>query len=208
MRWVMFRRGKEEPPSCSPNQDFVTGFTVQEAIAHGRHKLSSCYIRLLLEQCQLSLLSQCKIKWNVCNSCMHDVRASAHILSLCMCVCCVQGHGRSGEVQDHHNSLLQRSHGERRTPAEQADWIIRLTSLPLCARSVPFTDSLNPFSLSLPLRSVAGHHPGVRHHGREVLRKHSELDEEHQRSESLSTPPQQKKARKDLKIVLSHLDAC
>lgn len=73
---------------------------------------------------------------------------SAHFLTL-HCVCFVQGHSRAGEVQDHYDGLLQRSHGECRTPAEQADWIIRLTSPPLCARSVPFTDSFNPLSLHL-----------------------------------------------------------
>lgn len=31
------------------------------------------------------------------------------------------------------------------------------------------------------LRSASGHYPGVRHHRREVLRKHPELDEEHKR---------------------------
>lgn len=29
---------------------------------------------------------------------------------------CVQGHSGAGEVQDHHHSLLQRSHGEPQTP--------------------------------------------------------------------------------------------
>lgn len=38
------------------------------------------------------------------------------------------------------------------------------------------------------LRAASGHHPGVRHHRREVLRKHPELDEEHQRGEGSVRP--------------------
>lgn len=66
----------------------------------------------------------------------------------------MQGHSGAGEVQDHYDSLLQRSHGEHRMPTEQADWIIRLTSLPLCARSVAFTDSSSPLALCLCLQGI------------------------------------------------------
>jgi len=102
---------------------------------------------------------------------------SAHC-SYSACVCSLQGHSRAGEVQDHYHSLLQRSHGEHRMPAEQADWIIMaditVALCPLCT-----------FNWLLK-SSLSGHRSGVRHHRREVLPKHPELDEKHHRSEDLS----------------------
>lgn len=66
-----------------------------------------------------------------------ELHAAAHVLFYS------QGHSRTGEVQDHNDSLLQRSHGEHRARAEGS-----LGSL--CVSSV-----------SPPLLCVSGHHPGV-----------------------------------------------
>lgn len=115
---------KEEPPSCSPNQDFMTGFIVQVSITQSycntnSASYSSVNYTLKAPSCSLSFDHSCILKFKV-----------ARYYSTCFCVCFVQGHRRAGEVQDHYDSLLQRSHGEHRTPTEQADWIIRLTSLP------------------------------------------------------------------------------
>ena len=44
------------------------------------------------------------------------IRAGLYFQSSTLCVSCVQGHSRSGEVQDHHHSLLQGSHGKTRLP--------------------------------------------------------------------------------------------
>lgn len=137
IRWVaympLFAERKEEPPSCSPNQDFMTGFVVQVCIIHGRHRVPL------------------HVMWGCCYSASVKCTVNAFLPNLhlplsplqdvTMNVCASQGHSRSGKVQDHYDSLLQRSHGEHRTAPEQADWIIRLTSLPLCSRSAPLTDS-------------------------------------------------------------------
>lgn len=49
---------------------------------------------------------------------------------------------------------------------------------------------LTPWILPLLcLFCMSGHHPGLWHHRREVIRKHSELDEEHQRSEVVFIQP-------------------
>ncbi len=42
---VHFPAKKEEPPSCCPNQDFMTGFIVQVSITHGHHRESLHVIR-------------------------------------------------------------------------------------------------------------------------------------------------------------------
>lgn len=47
----------------------------------------------------------------------------------------------------------------------------------------------------------SGHHPGVRHHRREVLRKHSELDEEHKRGEAVSLDRDRNQSGKTLMWV-------
>ncbi len=144
--WLIFLRGKEEPPSCSPNQHFMTVHRPSVTSCHIRpysNINSACYsIKPALQPATSPTFLWLQLYFKVLAGCI-----SAHFFTLCVCVCFVQGHSRAGEVQDHYDSLLQRSHGEHGTPAEQADWIIRLTSPPLCARSVPFW--LTPFKSSL-----------------------------------------------------------
>lgn len=75
-----------------------------------------------------------RLSWKRHNKCIVVHLFTFHrcvFKSLCgKCVRLVQGHSGTGEVQDHYNSLLQRSHGE----AEHA-------SPALCVCSVLLTDS-------------------------------------------------------------------
>lgn len=100
---------------------------------------TSCHIRVLLQQQRFSVKIHTKcivlnlqLILSFHQSCilksLWEMHASVHVFFY------LQGHSRAGEVQDHYDSLLQRSHGEHRTHAEQ-------TSLALC---VHFASWLTP----------------------------------------------------------------